>query len=63
MYKTNCMQSIERIAMWEVFSSIMSLIGEKHLRRDGAYKLNSCPKLDLGLMKNNCFDNTNAHVL
>ena len=25
MHKTNCMQSIEKISMWEVFSSIMSL--------------------------------------
>ena len=44
VYKTNCIQSIERIAMWEVFSSIMSLIGDTHLRREGAYQLNSCPQ-------------------
>ena len=31
------------------------------LRRDGAYRLNSCPKLDLGQININYFDN--AHVV
>ena len=31
MHKTNCMQSIENISIWEVFSSICPLKGFYHI--------------------------------